>query len=76
MDALIPIIVNALADEKTRDKRIDRLWQAMTDDGVDYLSPVSGWWGKIGGLPEDVGRWIDDLIGIVRTCWTDLNPGD
>jgi putative addiction module killer protein len=37
LDALIPIIVNAPSDEKTRDKWLDRLWQAMADDGVDYL---------------------------------------
>ena len=37
---LIPIVVNAPADEKSRDKWLDRLWQAMEDDGVDYLSPV------------------------------------
>jgi len=40
LDALIPIIIMAPADEKTRDNWLDRLWQAMADDGVDYLSPV------------------------------------
>jgi hypothetical protein len=40
LDALIPIIVKAPADDKTRSKWLDRLWQAMADDGVDYLSPV------------------------------------
>jgi hypothetical protein len=40
LDDLIPIVVNAPADEKTRNNWLDRLWQAMEDDGVDYLSPV------------------------------------
>jgi|GEM_PF-687769 len=35
LDALIPILVNAPADGKTRDKWLDRLWQAMADDGSD-----------------------------------------
>jgi hypothetical protein len=42
LDALIPIIVKAPADDKTRSKWLDRLWHAMADDGVDYLGPVSG----------------------------------
>ena len=35
LDALIPIIIMAPADEKTRDNWLDRVWQAMADDGVD-----------------------------------------
>ncbi len=45
LDALIPIIIKASADEKTCNKWLDQLWQAMADDGVDYLSPVGGRWG-------------------------------
>ena len=37
---LIPIVIDAPADEKTRNSWLDRLWQAMEDGGVDYLSPV------------------------------------
>lgn len=75
LDALIPIIIFAPVDEKTRDIWLDRLWQAMADDGVDYLGPVGDRWGEICGSPEVAGRWADDLVGIVRACWTDPNPG-
>ncbi|MCG8047525.1 MAG: hypothetical protein N0E48_18170 [Candidatus Thiodiazotropha endolucinida] len=75
LDALIPIIVNAPADEKARDKWLDRLWQAMEDDGVDYLGPVGDRWGEICGSVEDAGRWADDLVSPLRACWTDPNPG-
>ncbi|MBT2989962.1 MAG: hypothetical protein KME65_13490 [Candidatus Thiodiazotropha sp. (ex Ctena orbiculata)] len=75
LDALIPIIVNAPADEKTRGKWLDRLWQAMADDGVDYLSPVGDRWGEICGSVEVAGRWADDLVSTLRACWTDPNPG-
>jgi len=47
VDALIPIIVKVPADDKTRNKWLDRLWQAMAADGVDYLSPVGDRWGEI-----------------------------
>jgi hypothetical protein len=35
---LLPIAIAAPADRKTRDKWLDRLWQAIEDDGVNYLS--------------------------------------
>ena len=76
LDDLIPIVVNAPADEKTRDEWLDRLWQAMADDGVDYLSPVGDRWGEICGSPEVADRWADDLVSTLRSCWTDPNPGN
>lgn len=76
LDDLIPILVNAPADEKTRDTWLDRLWQAMADDGVDYLSPVGDRWGEICGSIEVAGRWGDDLVSTLRSCWTDQNPGN
>ncbi|HHJ21199.1 MAG TPA: hypothetical protein ENJ84_15450, partial [Gammaproteobacteria bacterium] len=75
LDALIPIIVKAPADDKTRGKWLARLWQAMEDDGVDYLGPVGDRWGEICGSAEVAGRWTDELVPTVRSCWTDPNPG-
>lgn len=72
---LIPIVVNAPADEKTRSNWLDRLWQAMADDGVDYLSPVGDRWGELCGSPEAAGRWADELVSTLRSCWSDPNPG-
>jgi hypothetical protein len=75
LDALIPIIIKAPADEKTHDNWLDRLWQAMADDGVDYLSPVGDRWGEICGSAEVAGRWADELVSKLRACWADPNPG-
>lgn len=75
LDALIPIIVRAPAEDKTRSKWLDRLWQAMADDGVDYLSPVGDRWGEICCSVEVAGDWADDLVSTLRSCWSDPNPG-
>ncbi len=75
LDALIPIIVKAPADDKTRGKWLNRVWQAMEDDGVDYLGPVGDRWGEICGSIEVAGKWSDDLVSTLRSCWTDPNPG-
>jgi hypothetical protein len=76
LDVLIPVIINAPADEKARNKWLDRLWQAMADDGVDYLGPVGDRWGEICGSVEVAGQWADDLVSTLRFCWTDPNPGN
>lgn len=76
LDALIPIIIKAPADENIRDKWLDRLWQAMEDDGVDYLGPVGDRWGEVCGSVEVAGRWADDLVSTLRSCWSDPNPGN
>ena len=75
LDALIPIIVKAPADDKTRNKWLDRLWQAMADDGVDYLGPVGDRWGEICGSVDVAGKWADDLVSTLQSCWSDPNPG-
>ncbi len=76
LDALIPILVKAPADENTRNKWLERLWQAMEEDGVDYLSPVGDRWGEICGSVEVAGRWADELVSTLRLCWSDPNPGN
>jgi hypothetical protein len=76
LDALIPIIVKAPTDDKTHHKWLDRLWQAMADDGVDYLSPVGDGWGEICGSADVAGRWADELMPAHRACWSDANPGN
>ena len=72
---LIPIVVNAPADEKTRNNWLDRLWRAMKDDGVDYLTPVGDRWGELCGSPEVAGRWADELVSTLQSCWSDPIPG-
>lgn len=72
---LIPIIVKAPADGAIRGKWLDRLWQAMADDGVDYLAPVGDHWGELCGSSEVAGQWAEDLAPVLRRCWSDPNPG-
>jgi len=76
LDALIPIIVDAPADDRTRGKWLARLWLAIEEDGVDYLSPVADRWGEICGSKTAASRWADELCSSLRACWSDPRPGN
>ena len=46
-EQLLPIAIAAPAGRKTRDGWLPRLWLAIEDDGVDYLSIAGGHWGEL-----------------------------
>jgi hypothetical protein len=73
---LLPILIAAPADRKTRDEWLDRLWQAIQDDGVDYLSPVEDRWGEFCCSREAASSWADQFVGLLRTAWSDPRPGN
>ncbi|NKB64622.1 MAG: hypothetical protein GKR95_21735 [Gammaproteobacteria bacterium] len=76
LDDLIPLIIKAPADAKTRNKWLERLWQAMEEDGVDYLGPVGDRWGELCGSAATANQWAEELMSTLRSCWTDPNPGN
>jgi hypothetical protein len=73
---LLPIASEAAADRTTRDKWLDRLWLAIEDDGVDYLSVVQDRWGELCGSREVSSRWADRFLGLLWTAWSDPRPGN
>jgi hypothetical protein len=73
---VLPIAIEAPADRKTRDTWLARLWQAIQDDGVDYLWMVEDRWGELCGSPELASQWADELLELVRTAWTDPRRGN
>jgi hypothetical protein len=73
---LLPIAIEAPADAKTREKWLDRLWQAIEDDGVDYLSPVEDRWGELCRSRKVASYWADRFLGLLRAAWSDPQPGN
>lgn len=70
LEALIPVVITAPADIKTRAKWMDRLYEAVADDGVQYLMPVEERWGEICVYPALANGWADQLTPFVRECWS------
>lgn len=69
LDVLVPVLIEAKPDAKTKAKWLDRLWTAIQEDGVSYLSPVTERWGEVCGTPEVASQWADELLPLVRSEW-------
>ena len=70
IDALVPIIASAPADEKTRRAWLERLWEAYQEDGIPYIERLGDHWGDLCASKEEASRWADKLIGISRMAWS------
>ena len=71
LDELIPILAAAPADHATRAKWLERLFEAVQNDGVEYLAPVEDRWGEIARYPDLINDYADRLIASVRHAWAD-----
>jgi len=75
LEALVPLVIDAPADTKTREEWLERLWLAIVDDGVEYLSQLEERWGEVCGSAEVASEWADQLTPTIRACWNDKRPG-
>ena len=64
--ALVDIIATAPADEKTRQKWLERLFEAHAADQIPYIESLADYWGELCASPEVASRWADELIGVTR----------
>ena len=73
--ALIPILIDAPADRKTREKWLNRLYRTVAEDGVGYLSPVEESWGYICVFPDLKNEWADLLLPGLAEHWKNKETG-
>ena len=71
LNELIPILADAPADHATRSKWLQRLFEAVQNDGVEYLGPAEERWGEIAHYPDLINEYADRLIEMVRRAWSD-----
>ena len=64
--ALVDIIASAPADEKTRQRWLERLFEAHAADEIPYIESLAKYWGELCASPEVASRWADELIGVTR----------
>lgn len=52
LNELVPILIAGPADCATRGKWLERLFEAVQSDGVEYLAPLEDRWGLIAQYPD------------------------
>ena len=72
---LLDLLLTVPADDRTWEHWRDRLWTAVEEDGVDYLSEVVERWGELCRTPERASRAADDWVSAVRLSWSPEHPG-
>ncbi len=72
---LADLVADAPADEKTRAKWLDRLWEAFNNDGVGFLDVLGERWGDVCKTPTIASQWADELLPIVRSTWKAARQG-
>lgn len=68
--ALVDIIATAQADEATREKWLERLWEAYQDDQIPYIELLGDYWGELCVSKEIASRWAEQLIGTCKMAWS------
>ena len=71
LEDLLPILIEAPADENTRAKWLEQLREAILDDGVDYLAPIADRFGEIAAFPELMNDHADRDLDLIRKAWSD-----
>lgn len=71
LEELIPLLIAAPADRDTRAKWLERLFDAVQEDGVEYLDPVAERWGEIARYPDLINQYADLLLEPIREAWAD-----
>lgn len=70
IEALVPIIAGAAADDRLRESWLERLWRAVEEDEMPYIELLPDYWGELCVTPERASRWADRFIGTVRLAWS------
>lgn len=71
LEDLVPILIEAPADETTRAAWAERLRTAILDDGVDYLAPLADRFGEIAQFPSVINDHADRDLALISAAWAD-----
>lgn len=73
--ALVPVIAKADVDLKIRNKWLERLWDAVQEDGIPYIELLPDYWGELCVAPDIASDWADQFIEGVRHTWNSDGHG-
>ena len=75
VETLVPIIAAAPVTAPTRQKWLERLFNAYQEDDPPYIESLGYHWGELCASPMIASRWADDLLPSVRGAMADRRRG-
>lgn len=75
LEVLAPIIGQAEVEQKVRQRWLERLWQAIQDDGIGYIESLASHWGELCAEPKVAEHWINEFRPMVEYAWRPHSNG-
>ncbi|MBI4409076.1 MAG: hypothetical protein HY561_05180 [Gemmatimonadetes bacterium] len=75
VDVLAALIARAPADDATRDRWLERLWDAYLGETIPYIERLGDHWGALCATRARASGWANRLLPTLRTAWADRRPG-
>ena len=75
IDALVPIIAKPEVDRPIRQRWLERLWEAVQEDGIPYIEILGDSWGELCTTTELASQWADEFLPLVERTWSPTASG-
>jgi len=75
IDALMPIIAKPEVDRPIRQRWLERLWDALQEDGIPYIEILGDSWGELCTTTELASQWADEFLPLVERIWSPTASG-
>lgn len=75
MDILVPIIAKAGVEQQVRQRWLERLWEAVENDGMTYIESLGDYWGELCVTTEIASAWADHFLPLLEYTWNQKASG-
>lgn len=75
IETLVPILTQADVNATTRQRWLDRLWEAVEADEMPYIEYLADFWGELCATSEVASSWADQFLPIVERIWSPTETG-
>jgi hypothetical protein len=69
IDTLVPIIAKPDVDRSVRQAWLERLWEAVEEDGMPYIETLGDRWGELCVTADLASEWADRFLPSVEHSW-------
>lgn len=70
IEALVPLVVQANVDLATRQRWLERLWEAIQEDEMPYIEHLADFWGDLCIGKDIASDWADRFLPILQRMWS------